>query len=129
MQVLFQFAWVTAKVILDSVQGDLFYGYFAVLDQFFTEVEKEHCWHARRSILSFAGVLAAKEALFKAIPAIKERGVVCRDVEVHHSQTGTPRFLVEGETLDDWGLFEAGDVLQVTISQKEDHAIACVVVA
>ena len=43
-----------------------------ILDYIFTESEKERCWKSSRSIKSFAGVLAAKEALLKVFPSFVE---------------------------------------------------------
>jgi holo-[acyl-carrier protein] synthase len=60
----------------------------------FTEYECGYASRRRQPLESAAGIFAAKEALFKALPPIP--GACWTDYEVVHDERGAPAFTVAG---------------------------------
>ncbi|MCA9706073.1 MAG: holo-ACP synthase [Myxococcales bacterium] len=90
---------------------------------FFTEAEHEHVARATEPLVSLAGLFAAKEAFFKAVP--QARGAYWTDIEVTHGAHGGPSFRLHGrlqQVAEQQGLR-----VHLSISHDGDYASAVVV--
>ncbi len=92
-------------------------------DLFFTEYEHSHATRAVEPLVSLAGLFAAKEAFFKAVPQL--RGNYWTDVEVVHDHHGAPRFRLHGALHS--AVVEHGLSIHLSISHAGDYASAVVV--
>ena len=70
--------------------GELF------LRRVYTEREIRYCQSRKHAIEHFAGLWAAKEAIFKALGTHWSRGVAWTDIEVRQSKLGRPKVRVGG---------------------------------
>jgi holo-[acyl-carrier protein] synthase len=92
---------------------------------FFTAREREHCECAASPRQSMAAIFSAKEALFKALPAMQ--GQPWTDAEVVHDRHGAPRFELHGAL----GrlVAERGWTIQLSLSHSGDYVSAVVAVS
>lgn len=93
----------------------------------YTDRERAYCENAPNPLQSFAGHFAAKEALFKALPALRSCGVDWHEMEVDHDAFGAPFFRLEGKLLANLARIDARHVM-VSISHTAETAVAIVVV-
>jgi holo-[acyl-carrier protein] synthase len=100
----------------------------AVLLEMFTESERESCWLSRRSIATFAGLKAAKEALLKALPSMaRELNFSWLDLEVEFFESGRPQFRIAGRLLE--YLRRVGiNTVHLSVSSTTESAVAFVIV-
>jgi len=82
----------------------------------------------RIRIRSYASLIAAKEALLKALGTGLARGMRWPDIEVLERTGSTPRLAVSGETGRVLAGFEADDV-QLSLSSVSSQAMALVVLS
>jgi holo-[acyl-carrier protein] synthase len=82
----------------------------------------------RIRIRAYASLIAAKEALLKALGTGLARGMRWPDIEVLERTGSTPRLAVSGETGRVLAGFEADDV-QLSLSSVSSQAMALVVLS
>jgi holo-[acyl-carrier protein] synthase len=70
------------------------------LERWFTADEIAYCSGKERPSLHFAGHLAAKEAVFKALHASSEGPVPWRHIEIGHDPDGAPAVRLSGSVLE-----------------------------
>lgn len=98
------------------------------MEHVFTADERSYCAQAANPKQSLAGHFAAKEALIKAIPALRSYGVDWQEMEVTHDNFGAPKFVLSGKLLE--GLKRiAASTIMLSISHTSETAVAMVVVA
>src|SRR5438105_1914022 len=86
----------------------------------FTPAENAYCDSLLHPWPHFAVRFAAKEALFKSLPAGTLEALVWREIGVAHDEAGAPAFELHGETarrLADWQF-------SLSLSHVRDLAIA-----
>lgn len=95
---------------------DLFVRTPGVEHRLFTPLERAYCSSRFDPLVHYAGTLAAKEAVMKAL---KVGGLPhwCQRIEIHRSPDGSPRAVVSRQT--------HSFVVQVSIAHAADIAIAC----
>jgi holo-[acyl-carrier protein] synthase len=91
---------------------------------FFTGSEHSHAARAVEPLVALAGLFAAKEAFFKAVPQL--HGNYWTDVEVVHDPHGAPRFCLHGPL--GRALAEQGLSVHLSISHAGGYASAVVAV-
>jgi holo-[acyl-carrier protein] synthase len=94
-------------------------------DVFFTAREREHWERAPSPRRSMAAIFSAKEALFKALPAM--RGHPWTDAELLHDRHGAPHFAFHGALGQI--IRERGWSIQVSLSHSGDYVSAVVAVS
>lgn len=97
--------------------GELF------LRRVYTEWEIRYCQARKRSLESFAGRWAAKEAILKAVGTGWVKGISWTDLEVRNESGGQPRVFVRGGTGDLLRGRGIGDIL-ISISHCRVYATA-----
>jgi holo-[acyl-carrier protein] synthase len=97
--------------------GELF------LRRVYTEREIRYCQSRKHAIEHFAGLWAAKEAIFKALGTGWSRGVTWTDIEVRQSDKGQARVLVCGMAKEEAIRRGIGDIL-ISISHCRTYATA-----
>jgi|GEM_PF-3051150 len=96
------------------------------IDRLFTPAERSFCWSRPRSMQAFASHLAAKEALLKAHPNLREGDVQWSDIEVSHDDKGVPRVELGGKVLENCKKIGLS-VVHLSIAQAIDSSVAFVV--
>ena len=97
------------------------------IENVFTSSERKYCAGSANPSQSFAGHFAAKEALVKAIPALRSHGVDWKDIEITHNNVGTPQFIVNDRIKENLDRIEASSIL-LSISHTHETAVAMVAV-
>lgn len=97
--------------------GELF------LRRVYTEWEIRYCQARKRSLESFSGRWAAKEAILKAVGTGWIKGISWTDLEIRNEPGGQPRVLVRGGTSDLLRSRGVGDIL-ISISHCRTYATA-----
>lgn len=93
----------------------------------FTDAERAHCVSRPDPAQSYAGLLCAKEACFKALSDFTDRPPFSfLDLEIGHDPAGRPR-LQPGARLAPW-MTAAAVTLDLTISHSAAYATATAVV-
>ncbi len=93
------------------------------LDKILTEPEKTYCTRPRLKAQSVAARFAAKEALFKSLPAELQPAVRWSDVQVINDETGKPALWLLGEA----ARALSGFSIHLTISHERRSAVAVVI--
>jgi len=75
---------------------------------------------------SLAGLWAVKEASFKALGLGKDSGVVFKNVELYHEESGRPYIKLNGIALEKFIELKLKQI-EVSISHSEKNAIAIVI--
>jgi phosphopantetheine--protein transferase-like protein len=96
------------------------------LQRWFTAEEINYCNARGRPDLNFAEHLAAKEAVFKALPIAWDGPVPWRSIEIWHSDRGRPEVRLSGGVLGSATRAGVGDV-SVSLSHCQQFAIAVAV--
>ncbi len=107
------------NVMLNSGEG--------FIEHVFTSNERKYCAGTANPSQSFAGHFAAKEALIKAIPALRSYGVDWRDIEVTHTNFGAPEFVLNSTISENLTRISASNIL-LSISHSHESAVAMVAV-
>ncbi len=89
------------------------------LNHVFTDEEIAYCLRHKFPAQHFAGRFAAKEALIKALPDIKNLNWT--DIQITNDATGKPHCSVKNKNLK--------QTIHLSISHTCDHAIAFAVIA
>jgi holo-[acyl-carrier protein] synthase len=97
------------------------------IENVFTSNERKYCAGSANPSQSFAGHFAAKEALVKAIPALRSHGVDWKDIEVTHNSFGAPGFIVNDRIQENLNRIDASSIL-LSISHTHETAVAMVAV-
>jgi holo-[acyl-carrier protein] synthase len=97
------------------------------IENFFTGRERKYCAGTPNPAHSFAGHYAAKEALVKAIPILRQDLFDWRDIEVVHTRDGAPHFAFNERIQENLKNFSVTNVL-LTISHTAETAFALVAV-
>jgi holo-[acyl-carrier protein] synthase len=97
------------------------------IEHVFTTSERKYCASTPNPTQTFAGHFAAKEALIKAMPTLRNYGIDWRDIEITHNTFGAPQFVMNENLLDNLKKASASSVL-LSISHTPDTAIAMVAV-
>jgi holo-[acyl-carrier protein] synthase len=97
------------------------------IENVFTPSERKYCASSAYPCQSFAGHFAAKEALVKAIPSLRNRGLGLRDIEVTHNDLGAPEFVLNDSLKENMETISASSIL-LSISHTHETAVAMVAV-
>ena len=97
------------------------------IEHVFTSNERKYCAGSANPCESFAGHFAAKEALVKAIPALRSHGIDWKDIEVTHNNFGAPQFTVNDRIKENLERINASSIL-LSISHTHETAVAMVAV-
>lgn len=96
------------------------------IENVFTPGERKYCAGTANPCQSFAGHFAAKEALKKAIPALRKK-LDWRDIEVTHNDSGAPSFVLNRWLKENMDQIAASSIL-LSISHTHETAVAMVAV-
>ncbi|MAF13255.1 holo-[acyl-carrier-protein] synthase [Candidatus Poribacteria bacterium] len=91
----------------------------------FTEGERAYCSRRPKPYQSYAARFAAKEAAMKAL-GTGWRGLDWKDIEVSREPSGRPGILFHGRASRIYDRL-GGEVVRVSLSHTEEHAVAHVV--
>ena len=97
------------------------------IENVFTPSERKYCASTVNPCQSFAGHFAAKEALVKALPTLRRKGVDWRDIEVTHNNSGVPEFVLNRSIKENMDEMDASSIL-LSISHTHETAVAMVAV-
>ena len=90
--------------------------------RFFVDHEFAHAKSKVRPAISFAGMYAAKEAVYKALRLDWDRPFTWRWIEIAHDESGAPRVVFSGNFLAVWPDAQGVD-LTVSVSHTQGVAI------
>lgn len=93
------------------------------LQRWFTRAEIAYCISKARPSLHFAGHLAAKEAVFKALHSSSEGPVPWQHIEIGHDAIGAPDVRLSGPVLEAATRKGVGQV-RVSLSHCDEFATA-----
>lgn len=98
----------------------------SLIDEVFTEKEREYCLSHKNHVVHFAGRFAAKEACLKALGTGLTSGMSLKEIEIINHPSGRPELSLKG-----WAarISRSRKVVQksVSISHAGDYAVASVI--
>lgn len=86
----------------------------------FTADERAYCDGRGERVNSYAGLFSAKEAVVKALKCGYSNGIMPKDVEIAHNESGAPLVLLSEKIKDLFGECS----VDVSISHDGEYAIA-----
>jgi len=89
----------------------------------FTESEIEYCSNKATKYQHFAGKLAAKEAVYKAMNMVWKAPLPWKEIGINHSDTGEPTVNCTGQIKKQHDLLKIQNI-KISISHCEHYAIA-----
>lgn len=89
----------------------------------YTEDEINYCKNKKNLSHHFAGRLAGKEAVSKALKMSWERGINWKDIEIINEENGTPRVMLHGEAKKVANERKIKNI-RISISHEKEYAIA-----
>jgi holo-[acyl-carrier protein] synthase len=92
----------------------------------FTEAERAYCSSRARPYQSYAARFAAKEAAMKAL-GTGWRGLDWKEIEVARERSGRPGIVFHGRAKEIYDRL-GGEVVRVSLSHTEEHAVANVAI-
>ncbi len=95
-----------------------------MLQRMLTRVEQQQVAQKANSALRFAKYIAAKEAAYKALPAIAQEGFGWCDAEVRYGEKGKPELHYSNAIS---AKLPAGFKAHLSLSDSDSHAMAYVV--
>ena len=98
----------------------------SLIDEVFTEKEREYCLSHKNHVVHFAGRFAAKEACLKALGTGLTSGMSLKEIEIINHPSGRPALSLKG-----WAarISRSRKIVQksVSISHAGDYAVASVI--
>ena len=97
------------------------------LDKIANESEKEYdkksfCESLRHQ--RTGALFCVKEAVMKALEMGKNSGVVFKDIELQHEESGKPIVVLHGKALEKYNNFFSGKKIEVSLSHTPEYATA-----
>ena len=97
------------------------------INRVFTKDEIKYCKSKENTAVHFAGKLAGKEAVSKALKISWDKGINWKNIEILNEENGSPKVLLYGY------LKEIADKrkiknIQISISHEKQYAVAFVLV-
>jgi len=93
------------------------------INRIFTDCEIDYCKSKKNISHHFAGRLAGKEAVSKALKLSWEKGVNWRDIEIVNEENDIPKVILHGEAENVSNIREIKDI-QISISHEKEYAVA-----
>lgn len=93
------------------------------INRIFTDCEIDYCKSKKNIYHHFAGRLAGKEAVSKALKMSWENGVNWRDIEIINEKNDLPKVILHGEAENVSNIRKIKNI-QISISHEKDYAIA-----
>ena len=93
------------------------------INRVYTENEKNYCKNKKNISHHFAGRLAGKEAVRKALKMPWEQGVNWKDIEIINGEKDIPKVILHGETKKVANARKIRNI-QISISHEKEYAIA-----
>ena len=69
-------------------------------------------------------LFCVKEAVMKALEMGKNSGVVFKDIELQHEESGKPIVVLHGKALEKYNNFFSGKKIEVSLSHTPEYATA-----
>ena len=93
------------------------------INRVYTKDEINYCKSKENKTHHFAGRLAGKEAVSKALKMSWEKGINWRDIEIANEKNGIPKVILHGEAKKVAAERNTKDI-QISISHEKDYAVA-----
>ena len=93
------------------------------IKRIYTEDEINYCQSKEKISHHFAGRLAGKEAVSKALKMSWDKGINWRDIEIINEKNNIPKVILHGEAkkvADERNIID----IEISISHEKDYAIA-----
>ena len=97
------------------------------LDKIANEKEKEYAMKSFCDSLRhqrIGALFCVKEAVMKALEMGKNSGVVFKDIELSHEETGKPIVILHGKALEKYNLCFSGKKIEISLSHTPIMATA-----
>jgi holo-[acyl-carrier protein] synthase len=96
------------------------------INRVYTKDEIEYCKSKKNYFERFAGRLAGKEAVSKALKMTWEQGINWKDIEILNSTNDIPKVILHGHAKRIASELNIKDI-QISISHENDYAVAFVI--
>ena len=93
------------------------------INRVYTKDEINYCNKKKNISHHFAGKLAGKEAVSKALKLSWEKGINWRDIEIVSEENDIPKVILHGDAKDVSNKRKIKDI-QISISHEKDYAVA-----
>lgn len=93
------------------------------INRIYTKEEINYCRSKQNIVYHFAGKMACKEAVSKALNINWENGINWKDIEIINEKNGVPKVLLHGEAKK-VAYEKKVKEIQISISHEKDYAVA-----
>ena len=93
------------------------------INRVYTKDEKSYCKNKENNSHHFAGRLAGKEAVSKALKMSWDGGINWKDIEIINEENGVPRVVLHGEAKKVANERKIRNI-QISISHEKEYAVA-----
>lgn len=89
-------------------------------------VKKSFCESLRHQ--RTGALFCVKEAVMKALEMGKNSGVVFKDIELSHEESGKPIVILHGKALEKYNNFFKGKNIEISLSHTPEYATAIAII-